>query len=586
MEKTTKIKAGKPICAFGISFAVFVICAILVNLTTTAGGTIKNRHITFSYSDYNGSNYKDYSGDAILMIPENATEKNPAPGVVIFHGNSSQAHSMATLATELARRGYAVILPNLPGAGYSDQVGSEPSITADTGTYIDTLYYQIEALNYIQKGNLTAFGFSSGTRAAAYIACNHKDAFNTVVWGSSLIPINTVGGWGKEWDMEGLNLVQISTKECGVPPVVEGDFLDNTARVTYNLSKFQLHTFMMYSEEEIRTLIHYIGQANPAPTQLAENNMAFMWPEYISLIGFAALTALMVTLPLVLMQTDFFQTLNNTQYKAFPEEKKQWKFGKAIISIVVSFLIMYIFVIRLEIIPRDTGIPAIPLWFNVYIPYFVGVAILQFILFYIFHRKIGKENGGSLAIYGIAWENGYETAKNIAKAILLAALTAGFALACLYVMEMVFCVSFHFEFFSLNTTQPYNLIHAWFYIVMYVVLFVGVNLNDSIAKTPRNTGHPVADTAVDCIISSIIALVPILIVVAINIARGMHILPGNTNMPADHLVGYPFIIVMTTVINTVLNRKTKRPWVGATVSAIFCGFMLVCNYSLQSTLFG
>lgn len=587
---TQQTKRAKSVRNVIISFVALLLCGVFVWLTTTAGGSIQNRHISFSYSDYNGTSYKEYNGDAILMIPGNATEATPAPAVVIFHGNSSQGHSMATLGTELSRRGYVVVLANMPGAGYSDMVGQEPSITADTANYIEALYMQMASLNYVQQDNMTAFGFSSGTRAAALIATNHKDAFNTVVWGSSLIAIDTVGGWGKEWDLSGLNLIQVSTAAVGTPAIEEGSFEERTANVTYNMSEFVLHTFQMYNREEITALIHYINMANPAPIQLAEDDFMYMWPEIISLVGFAALTALMITLAQLFLSTKFFSTLPNTKSRVFQgaASAKGMKSTvlNGLISIVVSFLIMYIFVIKLEIIPKDTGIPAIPLWFNVYIPYFVCVAIFQFIVFYLFHRKAGKEQGGDLVAYGIAWEGKGETAKNLVKTAVLALLTGGITCALLYFLEKTLCVSFHFEFFAINTTQAYNLIHAWFYIVMYVVLFVGVGLNDCIARKPRDTGRPILDIAVDTIFSSLIAMIPILIVVVINILHGMGILPGSTNMPADHLVGYPFVIVMTTVVNTILNRTTKRPWIGAMVSAVFCGYMLVCSYSLQATLFG
>lgn len=569
-----------------VSFIILMLVAVLVWGTTTDGWQIKNRHISFSYSDYNGSVYKEYNGDAILMIPKNATVDTPAPAVVIFHGNSSQAHSMATLGTELSRRGYVVMLVNLPGAGYSDMVGQEPSITADTARYVEAAYKQLASLNYVQQDTMTAFGFSSGTRTAALIATNHKDAFNTVVWGSNLIPINTVGGWGREWDLSGLNLICLTTREVGAAPQIEGDFADRTAVVTHNLSRFVLHTFQMYDKEEIATLLHYINLANPAPVQRAENDFTYFWPELLSLVGFAALTALMINLALVFLKTKYFAPLLNTEPKTFVSgDTGKTRLLKALLSIVVSFLVMYILVIKLELVPRDKGVPLIPLWFNVYIPYFVGISVFQYLMFYLWHRKTGKEQGGDMVSYGLAWKDG-STAKNIGKTLLLALLTGAVACACLYFIEKVFCVSLHFEFFAINTTQPYSLIHSWFYIVMYIVLFVAVGLNDSVAQAPRDTGHPVKDTAIDAAVSSLVAMIPILVVVVINILRGMHILPGATNMPADHLVGYPFIIVMTTVVNTILNRKTRRPWISACVSAVFCGYMLVCSYSLQATLFG
>lgn len=570
-----------------VSFLALMIAAVLVWGTTTGWFTIKNRHISFSYSDYNGQEYKEYNGDAILMIPSNATAETPAPAVMIFHGNSSQAHSMATLGTELSRRGYVVMLVNLPGAGYSDMVGQTSSIKADTSRYIEAAYQQLASLNYVQPDTMTAFGFSSGTRAAALVATTHKEAFNTVVWGSSLIQIDTVGGWGKEWDMSGLNLVTISTKNTGSAHEIEGSFADRTANITHHLSRFVLHTFQMYDKEEITVLLDYINQANPAPVQRGDNDYTYFWPEVISLFGFAALTALMITLAQFFLQMNFFKSLLNSEPKSFVSESSKTNgFLKAILSIVVSFLVMYIFVIKLEVIPKDKGIPLIPLWFNVYIPYFVGISIFQYIMFYLFHRKTGKAQGGNLVTYGISWGSAGENVKNLGKSLLLALLTGGISCACLYFVEKAFCVSFHFEFFAINTTQPYSLVHSWFYIVMYIVLFVAVGLNDSVAKAPRDTGHPLMDTVVDAAISSLVALVPILIVVVINISRGMGLISGSTNMPADHLVGYPFIIIMTTVVNTILNRKTRRPWVSAMVSAVFCGYMLVCSYSLQATLFG
>lgn len=115
-------------------------------------------------------------------------------------------------------------------------------------------------------------------------------------------------------------------------------------------------------------------------------------------------------------------------------------------------------------------------------------------------------------------------------------------------------------------------------------MFVSSNLNNFVAKPAQDAGL-VADIK-EIAIKSIMSILPMLFLVGLNLGRGMGWLPGKTNVPMDHLYGYIFTIIIATIVNNVVTKKTKNIWAGAAVCAVYLGFGVTFGFALQATLFG
>lgn len=109
----------------------------------------------------------------LIYVPENASDENPAPVAVIYHGRSNHAHSNDTWSMELARRGYVVLSPDLQGGGESD-----PSV--DRALQAVSVAEYANSLSYVQKDKLNLIGYSAGTGTVLLTYAAMPDAVNSI----------------------------------------------------------------------------------------------------------------------------------------------------------------------------------------------------------------------------------------------------------------------------------------------------------------------------------------------------------------------------------------------------------------------
>lgn len=95
------------------TMAILIACTILIWGFQTSWGKVHIERIYINSQD-------GTSVSSLIYIPENATDKTPAPAAVIYHGRSNHAHSNDTWSMELARRGFVVLSPDLQGGGESN----------------------------------------------------------------------------------------------------------------------------------------------------------------------------------------------------------------------------------------------------------------------------------------------------------------------------------------------------------------------------------------------------------------------------------------------------------------------------------
>ncbi|MEL7658316.1 MAG: hypothetical protein AAGU75_20670, partial [Bacillota bacterium] len=134
---------------FAISLAILIISSFFIWGFQTSWGQVRIERLTIM-----GSGGAKIS--TLIYIPKNATKETPAPGVVIYHGRSNQAHSNDTWSMELARRGMVVLSPDLSGGGESDVTDRIPQA-------IDVTAYALNNLDIIKKDNLNIIGYSAGS---------------------------------------------------------------------------------------------------------------------------------------------------------------------------------------------------------------------------------------------------------------------------------------------------------------------------------------------------------------------------------------------------------------------------------------
>jgi pimeloyl-ACP methyl ester carboxylesterase len=156
-------------------YRVLVVALVLVlaggalaNWTQTAGGDVDVRDVAFA-----GPNGSVYS--ATLYVPSDATDDDPAPGVVAIHGYVNSKETQSPFAIELARRGFVVLAVDQSGHGYSD-----PPAFADGFGGPPALRY-MQSLSFVDDDNVGLEGHSMGGWAAVSAAESDPDGYEAVV---------------------------------------------------------------------------------------------------------------------------------------------------------------------------------------------------------------------------------------------------------------------------------------------------------------------------------------------------------------------------------------------------------------------
>lgn len=576
------------------AFLAVLFFGLLVAGVTFSWGDVKYSRITFTYSNYgNNGEPAVYEGSAILYIPKTATIDNPAPAVLNIHGISSNAQSQSNYSIELARRGYVVMAVDLPSSGYTDMVGQAPPTKQDMTTFLDEAVKVLDNLNYVQKGNYTSFGFSGGVKKAYEIAARYKDKFNLVIGGSGAA--SNYSGTSKRTayadmpEYDGLNKIGVESSQAtvGMAPHVEGNPADGTYIADYYFPYYVTHVWMTIFSPSMSAVCKYINEVNPAPNMIDPDNLTYQWAHIFSVFGYLAVIVFLVTFAELLLSSKMFADLKKKEFPVYDVNEPKW-LGPVItvLTMVLAVAAMLILVVKLQIVPLDTGIPAIPLWFNVYLPYFFALGIIDVCLFiFRFHLRHGKKQGGNLVAYGVLVEGGLvQNVIYIGKSLIVGLVTGGTLFSLLMFIEKQFGARFNFFDWALNVGPAKILVHSWFYILMYIFMFVCGNLNNFVAKADNSVS--LKDNIKDITLKTVFGILPMLFLVGLNLGRGMGWIPGKTNVPMDHLYGYIFTIALATIVNNIITKKTKNVWVGATVCGVYLGFAVTFGFALQATMFG
>lgn len=567
------------------AFLAVLVCGLLVSGVTFSWGDVKYSRITFTYSNYGNDGVPAvYEGSAIMYIPKTATKDNPAPAVLNIHGISSNAQSQSNYSIELARRGYVVMAVDLPSSGYTDMVGQAAPTQQDMTTFLDEAVKVLDTLNYVQKGNYTAFGFSGGVKKAYEVAANHKDKFNLVIGGSG-----SVMNYADKAEYEGLNKIGIvSSKDTvGNAPYTEGNPEDGTYLADYYFPYYVTHVWMTVFAPSMSAICEYINEVNPAPNWIPSDNLTYQWAHVFSVLGYLSVILFLIFFAQLLTSTNMFSDLKKESFPVYEVNEPKWLSPAiTVCTMVLAVAAMLVLVVKLQVIPLNTGVRAIPLWFNVYLPYFFALGIIDLCLFvFRFHLRNGKKQGGNLVAYGVLVEGGFaQNAAYIGKNLAVGLITGGTLFSLLMFIEKDFGIRFNFFDWALNVGPAKLLVHSWFYILMYIFMFVCGNLNNFVAKSDNSVG--VKENIKDIGLKTLFGILPMLFLVGLNLGRGMGWIPGKTNVPLDHLYGYIFTIALATVVNNIITKKTKNVWVGATVCGVYLGFAVTFGFALQATLFG
>ena len=112
---------------------------------------------------------------ALVYIPANATDENPAPAIMCTHGNAGNARNHESWAVEFARRGFVVMSIDQYGAGDSGQYLDEWALNEASMVYVADAYYNVLAsMRNVDASKIIPAGHSMGCCTAKAMAVKHN----------------------------------------------------------------------------------------------------------------------------------------------------------------------------------------------------------------------------------------------------------------------------------------------------------------------------------------------------------------------------------------------------------------------------
>ena len=146
----------------------WLIIALVICLISSVGAHIFQTDFgSITYHDLKIDAPSGHKLDALLLVPDTATESSPAPAIVVSHGWYNNREMQDLNYVEYARRGYVVIAISMYGHGDSEII--EANTWWDDENNANGLYDAVKyvaELPYVDATRIGVTGHSNGARAS------------------------------------------------------------------------------------------------------------------------------------------------------------------------------------------------------------------------------------------------------------------------------------------------------------------------------------------------------------------------------------------------------------------------------------
>lgn len=591
-----------------ITFAVLLVSTICIWGFQTDWGKVKIERQNITAAD--GSTVS-----TLVYIPSTATADNPAPVVVINHGRSNQAHSNDTWSMELARRGYVVLSPDLFGGGEST-VGTREAQSLSITRYAKTL-------PMVDPENVNLIGYSAGCQTSIYVAQNMPGEINSVlaVFGPFMVnkahnnndfdlanvdyDFGVIKSTADQYDFTFVGdpaaCSAMIADEYGLDAISPGEFTtsDSGHVLYYQEIGGTLHQTGNISGEAISAIINFEQEVAPAPTQLAANDLQWFPQQIFSGIACVAMMFMFVALIQTLMEMPFFAPIRNPR----PNLPARKGAGPWILDLILGILIptvLFVPVSAYVMLWAGAGTPLASIFRSTNFTGIVGWLIVAIGIVGVIRIAVTaylkKKHGSKLTLADLALAGDGETkirASVPLKAFLLGVIVILIIFVWLWLIEGFLGINYQvWNLADYCAASPERLVRAIPYaIAIFIVMMIGC----SAQRILPSTGNERRDTWIAVAYDTVMAALPLLILLVMQYGGSMIIGTGQTIIPQidiygngmntsvgalDYAFGYCYMMGGTTGAVTYLYRKYGNIWVGVFPAAIFAAFITLMSFTL------
>lgn len=563
---------------------------LIANLAQTAGGQISVRQVNFAGTD-------GVMMSGLLYIPNTATSKTPACGVVTIHGYINSHDTMDGFSIEMARRGCVVLAADQTGHGFSDA----PAFANGYGGP-DALAY-LNSLDIVRKGDIGLIGHSMGGWASVIAAAAHPDAYRSLVLLSSSTstpPLEPVPGTPtfpknvavvEAQDSEFSQLMWLEPTGSQFPssprmqalfglssPIqvnhIYGSIADGTARVLNIVPT--THPGLTFTSEGVGDAVSWMQQTLSGVSPLPASDQIWIWDEIGTLLALIGVVLLLFPVGSLLLRLPFFSELASEPPVSRAVKGIGWVVG-ALILILIAIFTFYPFQLYGESWQVNAVFPQQIT--NGIMAWAIGGALIGLILFSAWHLALNRRQGARLNHYGITGENNRLEWRKIGKALLYAALVVASAYLALEFLNWAFNTDVRIWVFNI---KPLNAAHfpIWLaYVVPFILYFLvlGVLLHGQLRIARLALGWQLLINVVVMAIGYVVFL----LVEYIPLAAGQTL--TTSDQPLLTIVAYQFVPVYMIVasVSTYFFHKTGRIYAGAFINGMLITAIIVASTATQ-----
>lgn len=591
----------------GITFGILVVCTFFIWGFQTDWGKVRIERQSITAAD--GSTVS-----TLVYFPSSATAENKAPAIVINHGRSNQAHSNDTWSMELARRGYVVLSPDLFGGG--------ESTTGDRNAQSLSITKYAMTLPMVDSSDINLIGYSAGCGTSLKVAQRLPGEIHSVleVFGpfivSSALGDNTdLGKLGFDFGVIKSTADQYDYNFIGDPEscrqfmeqayasgaVASGTYLTSGSghSLYYQEVNGTLHQTGNISGETIDAIINYEQNISPAPTPKPSSDQIWLPQQIFSGIACVDLMFLFVALVQLMLEMPFFRDIRNERPK-LPARKGALPWVLDLILGILIPTVLFVPVSAYFMLWTGAGTPLSTIFTSANFNGIVGWLLVAIGLVGIIRiaatAHIKKKNGGKLQLSDLALAG--EGEQHIRPSVPLKAGLIGaivIAIIFIWLAAVEGFLGINYQVWNLSDylgVSPERFVRAIPYCVLiFIVMMIGC----SAQRILPSTGNERRDTWIAVAVDTVLAALPLFILLFMQYGGSLMIGTGETILPQmdiygngkntsvgtlDFAFGYCYMMGGTTGAVTYLYRKYGNIWVGVIPAAIFAGMITLMSFTI------
>ena len=592
MEKV-KSQAKKWLC---ISIALMLLCCIVVSAVQTSSGKVDMQELMFETD-------AGYTMSAYIFIPEGVNADNPAPAIVTSHGYLNNKEMQDANYVELARRGFVVLAIDQPCHGDSEIL----AINTASGVYQGAL--ALSRMPFVDAERIGVTGHSMGGKSCNAAIASDNAADEQVIAAVLLncadaTYVDEDGNWANVYGNRDVGIMAAKYDEFfhmytdaqgifreapyflagvnsqsflnfGVDPAgLEARVADTVyyqeidgkeaMRVIYNPNI--IHPWSHFSARATAAVIDFFTEALDAPNPIASSNQVWQWKEAFNFVGLVGFAIFVCAFGTMMLYTPTFESLRAAEVvqpaKVKDGKGKRW-FWLSLIAGALFAMLIYRWILKTGTAMKvdQTEAMGLGLWSTL-----CGVfTILSMVIFYYCY---GKKNGMDLAELGVKI-----SLKKLGLSALLAAIVVVVSYGCIFVADYFFYADFRIWTLTLKAFEAPILKY-----LPYGFLFVAYYVSNSVATNCFNYNN--IGGKFNGIIVAVMAALPALVLPWIQYITYYSTGAMKWAGSAMHILWlFPIVLILfaSTIMNRVLYKVTKNPYIAGIINAAIITLLTITN---------